>query len=153
MTPPSILEIATLGNADALGFLNHVSEIAHTWDDLHDGDKKVSKQQIAEAFWMALITIPQNPFYRANESTLRPLLATSILNWQIANQLEDGDERLEIAYIIRSSYIDIALMCALLLGGKEHAASVGVGLRQWNHGETPSQYLENLKTQRAAQGA
>lgn len=147
-----ILSDAVCGDRDAIMFLRCISLIAHTWDDLHDRDREVSNPDIDKAFWTALIELPSNEFYRANEAVLRPLLAQSIINWQIANKLEANDERLEIAYIIRSSYIDLAVMCALIIGGAEHASGVGVALRMWNHGETPKEYLDHLKAERKKRG-
>lgn len=148
-----ILSDAVGGNKDALAFLNMISKIAHVWDDLYDRDREVSRDEINAVFWCALIELPANAFYREHESVLRPVIAQSILNWTIANQFENNDERLEIAYIIRSSYIDVALVSALLIGGPEHAAKVGVGLRAWNHGETPKEYLDHLKAERVKRGA
>ena len=143
-----VLVEAVLSDRDALAFLRMASEIAHVWDDLRDRDRDVPRETLDRVFWLALIELPANPFFRANESVLRPVLAQSILNWQIANTLESNDERLEIAYIIRSSYIDLAVMSALIVGGPEHAAKVGVSLRMWNHAETPQEYLANLKKER-----
>ena len=111
------------GNVGAKQFLDHISNILHFWDDLVDKDKPVSDSDTNTWMWAALIELPRNQFYVANFSYLNSVLAMAILNWEVATRIErqdNDDYSLNIAYIIRSSYADLAVAVALLIGGRAH---------------------------------
>jgi hypothetical protein len=148
-----IVEKAVRGNEAALEFLRRIAGVLHIWDDLIDRDKKVLDADICGAFTDALITIPSNPFYRAHQDVLLPILANAINNWRIATSLERSEKTvsdLKIAFIIRSSYVDLLTMSALLIGGGDWAAEVGVEVRRWAHQEGFQGYLDNLAAEEAA---
>jgi hypothetical protein len=149
-----IVATALKNNEGALALIRKFGQIAHTWDDLVDRDKPVSDAEISSAFVQALIELPLNSFYAEHFLRLQEIMLNSITNWRIANELErqekpqDGD--LTIAFVIRSSYIDMVVQCALLLGGLEWAVQCGVELRRWAHSEGWAKYLVNLKAEKAA---
>jgi hypothetical protein len=149
-----IVATALKGNEAALALIRRFGQIAHTWDDLVDRDRPVSDADINSVFVQALIDLPLNPFYAEHFVRLNEIMLNSITNWRIANELErqekpqDGD--LTIAFIIRSSYIDMVVQCALLIGGLEWAVACGVELRRWAHSEGWAKYLINLKAEKAA---
>jgi len=144
-------------DAHAMAFLRDMAQVMHTWDDLVDHDKPVSDCEITEAFWKALVTIPRNPFYRAHEDMLAPIVMNAIVNWRIATHIERCDQvtetALQTAFIVRSSYIDMVTMAALIIDGPDWAAHVGPGLRAWAHGEGFDTYLQNLANEKAARAA
>ena len=114
----------------ALQFCIDIMFIAHLWDDLIDGDPRASKD-INEAFRIALIDIPKNPFYSAYIGELRPVMMNVILQWQDANVLEIGDrEDRAKAYMLKASVLQLFNYCAYLIGGPAWAAEVGPGLRR-----------------------
>lgn len=114
-------------NSDAVDFVKSVVFIADVWDNLIDGDQK--ELRVNEMMWAALVTLPQNPFYRAHEKTLHPLMVNGILNWFVANDMQLGSvEDRNIAHVIRYSAGDVAIMCANLIGGpalvQQHGAEI-----------------------------
>jgi hypothetical protein len=133
------------GNIDAENFIQTLGNIAHVWDDLIDKDRTPTDEEINHCFWQALVELPRNRFYQAHFQELQPLVCIAIQNWMAANTLEkekrSGD--LEIAFIIRSSYINIVIHSALLLGGYEWAKAVTPDLRRFWHDEGFQQYVTN----------
>lgn len=145
---------AVLGDPVALAFLNAMARVLHFWDDLIDRDKPVSDAEINARMWDALIEIPLNAFYRENIGTLSPILVSAIANWRIATDVErsaDATHRdLAFAFIIRSTYVDLVTISAVLVAGMEHAVACGPAIRRWAHGEGFDGYLNNLRKETAA---
>lgn len=137
------------GNQAAVDYVLMVAKVADVWDDLIDRDTPVSDEAINAAFWTLAIEIPGNPFYRAHIDDLRPVLATGITNWLIANKIERDDtlphRAIEIAHVIRYSIADVVLMAALLAGGREWAAEVGPELRLRSQRGDLNEYINSLK--------
>ena len=143
------------GNKAAAEFIESVLGIAHTWDDLIDRDKEVSNHDINKAFFEALIRLPRNTFYNANFEHLNSVLINSVSNWQIATKLERTGSEYEtsIAFILRSSYVDLITQSALLIGGEMWACKVGEEIRRFTHHETYQGYLKTLAVEKAAREA
>lgn len=140
------------GNRSAEEFLALISDIAHTWDDLIDKDVVATDEDIHEAFYAALVVLPRNEFYRANFDVLYPLVVSAIDNWRVANILEDTEDESDkrIAFISRSSYVNVALQVAHLIGGPRWVLEVGPSLRRFIHAEGWAQYLDSLEAEKAA---
>lgn len=119
------------GHAEAIAFIETVYCVIHTCDDLTDRDKTVMTNEVQDSYWHALIELPRNAFYIANFALLNGTLQLAYLNWQIANRMEVDDvlNGKEIAYTLRSSYVDLVTICAWILGGKEWAVQVGYASR------------------------
>ena len=143
------------GNLAAAEFIDSIYNVLHLWDDLIDHDKPVTDMQVNDAFYAVLVEIPRNPFYRKYFDHLNPILVNAITNWHVANRMErKGDEyQKRIAYVLRSSYVDLLTQSAFLLGGVEHAAAVGFDNRLYAHKETLEGYLINLETEEQARNA
>lgn len=138
------------GNQAAVDLVLLISRVADVWDNLVDRDVEVPARVINEAFWLALIELPGNAFYRAYMDDLRPVMAAGILNWMAANEIESGyagtDHRaLEIAHVIRYGIADVAIMAALLCGGRDWAAEVGPELRLRSQRSDLNEYIKSLK--------
>jgi hypothetical protein len=127
-----------------------MTEAIHFYDDLIDKDKDLSDEDIHAAMWKIFISLPANRFYTDNISVFQPIMVNSLINWKCANSLEaDGDDySLSIAYILRSSYVDLVTMTALLVGGREWADQVALQVRKQVHGETYQGYKENLEKEK-----
>jgi hypothetical protein len=97
-----------------------------------------------------LIDLPRNRFYIANFAQLNSLLHLAIVNWHIANAMElTGDElNWHIAFILRSTYVDLVTACALIIGGSEWAVYVGKEARRHSSSEGFKQYMESLGKER-----
>ncbi len=138
------------GNQAAAHFIELIVELLHFWDDLIDRDKAVSDEVINDRMFKLFVTLPRNPFYASNFSTLNPVLVNAITNWHVANRFErtEADEyKLRIAYIVRSSYVDLITQSALIVGGPAWAVEVGEQIRLYAHKETYEGYLTNLQTE------
>lgn len=139
----------TRGNEDAADFLDLIVRILHLWDDLIDQDKEVSADAINRSFWAMLITLPRNRFYMQNFGELNTILAVAIQNWHAANEMEASPDDLdkEIAFITRSSYIDVVIHVATICGGAEWGRKMAIEVRREAHKETFAGYLTNLQKQ------
>ena len=140
-----------LGNQDAVRFLSDITDVLHLWDDLIDRDHELADVHINKIMWLALVALPRNPFYAQHFLALNSVLVTAIVNWQIATDVErtsHSDNEEVIAFIIRSSYIDIITLVAVLCGGPEHATTIMREVRQLWHSEALSGYKQNLVQER-----
>ena len=146
---------AMRGNTGALQFLDLITGILHLWDDLQDKDKAVSDAMVSKGFWDALVELPRNAFYAQHFEALNSTLAVAIQNWHAANAMEasTSESDKEIAFIIRSAYVDLVILCAIIVGGYEWGREVTPEIRRFWHDETLAGYKENLakeKTERSA---
>jgi hypothetical protein len=91
------------GNEYALHMYRMLVDLVHTWDDLIDKDKDVSDVEINNAFLIALVYMPSNPFYRQIQDHIMPMWVTVLSAYEVANKFErDKDERgLEISHNLR----------------------------------------------------
>ncbi|MCH7499423.1 MAG: hypothetical protein IH886_05355 [Nitrospinae bacterium] len=151
MGDDELLRYALKGNVDAIYFMELINYIFHTWDDLIDKDRALSDKEINGVFWNALVDLPRSPFYVLNFVPLNAIITTAILDWQTANQFEnEGDDlALEIAFIIRSTYSNILIYSALLVGGREWALHINPIARRLWHKETFAGYKVNLEKEKA----
>ncbi len=137
------------GNEDAANFLVAMTEAAHFFDDLYDGDTTISKEDILTALWSVMVTLPRNEFYRKFFAELQPLVTNAIINWRVANALEGmprTETDLRVAFVVRSSYADLIQQTALICGGPEWAAEVGAEVRRRCHSEPWREYLQSVET-------
>lgn len=149
MKDTEFLLYAFKGNQSAVDFVLMVARVAGVWDALIDKDEPVSETDINDAFWLLAIEMPGNAFYRAHMDDLRPVMATGIVNWITANTMETMDFRaVEIAHVIRYGIADVAIMAALLCGGREWATEVGPELRLRAQRSDLAEYINSLKAKR-----
>lgn len=152
-----IVEEAVQGDPEALAFLRAMARVLHFWDDLIDKDKPIADAEIHARMWDALIVLPLNNFYRDNIDVLSPILISAIANWRIATAVERDEMSdpidLKWAFVIRSTYVDLVVMCAHLIGGLEHAVACGPAIRRWAHAEGYGGYLDNLAAETRARKA
>jgi hypothetical protein len=148
MKTQQILENVACGNSDAVRFMRTILAISNTWDDLIDRDQEMSETRINDMMWQALIELPANPFYTEHHAALHQLLAMAILNWHAANGMERNDGDTEVAYVLRSSFVDILGMVALLCGGRDFAMDMVPVIREATHHEGLVRYRENLAHER-----
>lgn len=137
-------------------FICLLFQILHVYDDLIDNDVDLSPDEIHKAFWIALVELPNDPFFLQYRATLGPVLINSIINWKVANQMESltGVPRhLGIAWILRGSYLDMFSIALACERGVDYAVSAGQLLRDWAHAEDFELYLTNLMKEKAARHA
>ena len=108
----------TKGNKDAAEYLVNFNYIAHLWDDLIDKDKVRTDDEISRAFFLLMVKIPRNAFYRQYSSILVDYSQVYINQWFTANHLEKQGERgLERAFALRDVTSDMICQVAYILGG------------------------------------
>jgi hypothetical protein len=141
------LEELLLGRKDAAGFIKDLAYIAHVWDDLVDRDVYVSPMSVSRAFTKAILGFNSNPFFRQHCDTLVPVLATGILNWHGANDLETlgTPHALQVSHVTRCSVGDAAVLAASLVGGFEHAMTVAAELRMLMQQDSLEDYLADFE--------
>jgi len=143
------------GNQAAADFIELAVEVLHFWDDLIDRDHDLLPEVINDRMFKALVTLPRNPFYVEHFATLSVVLVNAITNWHIANKMESGSNEYElrIAYILRSSYVDLVTTAAGLVGGMEWAVEAGELVRLHAHKEQYEGYKLNLQLEKAERSA
>lgn len=134
------------GNRAAYDFLTTMFDVLHFWDDLIDRDKELTPEEVNCSMWNVLVTIPENAFFQQNFSSLMPLLKTAIWNWQAANVMEKTEDGLDkqIAFVLRSTYVDLVSMCAYIVGGRDWAHEVALEARRQTSAEGFDEYLAAL---------
>lgn len=138
------------GNSAAVRMVKDIAFLSHAYDDLIDRDKPVPVESIHALFWKVMVALPDNPFWREHQAQLVPVIATSILNWRAANEIErDGvEEELRVAHAIRYSIADVLLLAMAIAGGPAHAAAHARRARLAGQQDTWAHYLsEHLKEQ------
>jgi hypothetical protein len=120
------------GNQSAVNFLVMLSSIAELWDDLIDGDKLPSKEEIDQIFWGALVELPTNEFFQQNKAFFIPLIIQAITAWRDSTVLEkEGERGRAYALTLRDTHLLMAPMIVLLLRGE--AAAREVSLEMWKY--------------------
>ena len=139
------------GDEWAARFLLDIAACSHAYDDLIDKDKPSSDAAIHNMMWRALIDIPANPFFHTHQDVLRPVLATSILNWRAANEMEKSGclEQLRISHAARYELSDVLLLCMVLTGGREHATDNARRARLMGQHDTWANYKSEHFPQRS----
>jgi hypothetical protein len=142
------LRWALKGDADAIGFVQALVRICDVWDDLIDRDATVQPEPIHQAFYLALVDLPGNPFYRAHFAALQPVIVGGILSWWASNRMESSPYRRsrQIAFIARSQIAEVITMAAGLVGGIDWARSVGPDIKRLIHSDDMGQYLKELES-------
>ncbi|MHB0820133.1 hypothetical protein ACYCFK_17885 [Stutzerimonas stutzeri] len=135
-------------HASAILFCESLFRVSQILDDLIDGDRPVAGDAIYRAFWEAMIDIPGNPFYRAHEPTLRPLMAAALQDWRDSVTLErDGDHHgRSLAFVLRDQLTSLVVQCAGLIGGFAWMQDVSAQIRRHFHEDKLADYLHELKT-------
>ena len=142
------------GDTPGAKWVGKIFRVLHVYDDLIDKDRALTKEEIHQTFWTALVDLPSDPFFTKHQGVLLPILINSIVNWKVANDIEAQEEptkrALGVAWILRGAYIDLLSMALVLERGPVYAVGVGQLLRDWAHSETFEVYLDNLANEKAA---
>lgn len=141
---------ALRGQADAIDLCNRLFRASQLFDDLHDGDQAVTKDQVHRLLWDVMVEIPSNPFYQRHFAALQPLIRGMALDWIDSCALERGTEHEKsIAFVLRDSIGAIVSHCAYLIGGYDHMRTVSVPVRQHIFEESLTAYRQGLEQEDA----
>lgn len=136
-----------IGDKQAIAFLVQFGDFCEVIDDLWDGDKVVTKDDLTRILFVALTEMPLNPFFDRFKGQLVPVMVTGINAWLDANALEGGDDNQKaFAYVLRDWYAELISFVIYLARGREYMRSVSMEVRHFfTHQETLEQYKEGLK--------
>lgn len=134
------------GNADAVEMCKQIFHVSQIVDDLVDQDKPLTSADVIKSFWIALIELPANPFYRRHELTIRPLMASALQDWTDSVALERADDPhgKHLAFVLRDQLTSLVVQCAYLVGGFDWMQEVSVKIRRYFHDEGLIEYINNL---------
>lgn len=139
-------------NSDAIQLANDYSTVSQIWDDLHDGDKPVTRAQVDYMMQLSLIDIPRNPFFQSHYLELMPMVQHCLFTWMDANTLEaKGDDTdLQVAYIIRSVTTDLIIHMAGIIGGSVWRRQAALNIRRviYHDNEPYEDYRAEIIAQR-----
>lgn len=130
----------------AILFCESLFRVSQTLDDLIDRDQPITDDAIYQSYWEALIEIPSNSFYRANEVALRPLMAAALQDWKDSVTLERdaGSHGRTLAFVLRDQLTSLVVQCANLVGGFHWMQQVSKDIRLHFHEDSLNSYLDDL---------
>ena len=119
------------GNKDAADYLRRICFIVRTVDDVYDGDKPVSRQDIVDSFFLFAGEIAGNKFFRQHIDQLTALHVVAFNAWQDANEWEQSDDSLKqmYAHVLRDYICDVFAYTAYLTGGRHHMRGLSLRIR------------------------
>jgi len=100
----------------AVDWLMMLWNAIQVFDDAADGDP-INPQDLNAAIWDTLVAMPTNDFYVRNAHHLSPMVASMILKWWAANDVESVGRVDERSYMWRAGYYDVVLMVCNLCHG------------------------------------
>lgn len=130
------------GDVSAIAMIRAFSTIAEVWDDIIDGDNP-SKSDVNSAFYLALVTLPRNTFYREHFVLLNPIVEAAIFDWHAANAIEATGQHKETTFMLKCTAQLLTVMSARIIGGPEWAVEVNTEMRRL--GETFTEYAHGEK--------
>lgn len=116
------------GDESALEMCELIASGAHMWDDLIDGDKAVTHEQIHKGIMALSIGLMRNAFFLENIYTLLPLLEQAMYDWIESTRLEKG-EGYPLAFALRSTYVSLMIRGAYIVGGYEWGQDASAYIR------------------------
>jgi hypothetical protein len=142
-----LLQWALKGNSPAVNYCLVIGELSQLLDDLIDGDKPVTRDNITHAFWIMLCELPANPFFVKNQQSLMAVLSGAFNAWLDSNVLEQGSEHdKSIAFVLRDSLVELVCHCSYLIGGFAWLRQVSPTIRRFILDETLTDYKAALNT-------
>lgn len=91
------------GNRDAVEVYGLLCRLADVWDNMIDGDKPVTPNEINDCFLTCLFRLPLNPVYRQLEQHLAPMWLTVVSAYETANTFEKEKDAkgIEMSHMLR----------------------------------------------------
>lgn len=103
---------------DAVEWLCDLYSVTQVFDDFADGDT-VERGDLNRALYASLVGMQLNPFYEANRSSIRPVLATYIMKWQASDAAERNGNANEVSFVWRAGFYDLVMLVFLIVHGRE----------------------------------
>jgi len=130
-----------------------ITGAAHDWvmalwnaiqvfDDMADGDFP-DRENLFACIADTLCTMPMNPFYRAHQETLAPLVAVALLKWRAADDVERAGMPTETSFVWRAGFYDIILAIVQIVHGQEVARDLAQHVMAL-YGESYAEYQKEF---------
>lgn len=152
----NLVRKSLLDNDCAVAFVLQAYDAMHVIDDLIDGDRDVTADELSRRMFHMLVTMPNNEFYLSNQGVISGVLVSGWLNWMAANETEKqfingenaSSDALRVSFVLRSSYMDLISVCATIIGGLNHGVAVAKEVREYCTSEGFDAYLNSLQQER-----
>jgi len=127
-----LLRAAFLGDEAVLDFVLKLISVYRVWDNVWDGDRPCTKQDVDNAFTTLLFDLEKNSFFRSNRDVLNAQIFISWNAWQDANVWCDAANKYKrcAAFYIKNYCDEIVHLCTYMVGGKAHARDFSLKLRE-----------------------
>lgn len=122
------------GDRNAAAFCMALRHFLHLIDDLVDGDREHSQEEIAKTLAGFFTAVAANPFWLSFSARLCPIIVQGIRAWVDADEwAASGLKWKAIASdIFKSYYHEVFYQVAFLTGGWEHMATITKKFRRVN---------------------
>lgn len=123
------------GNEHAEAFIRSYVDWCHMFDDVADGDKRVTDEEMAVKQLAFVTQIAHNPFYQRYARELTALMYQGVNAWLDANKWAkspEADMRRD-AWVMKSIYQEVVWHVAYLTGGWNHMRAVTMNFREYQH--------------------
>jgi len=126
-----VIEMCTNGDENAQRYLMDLASCARVMDDIVDEDHSVSRETKYSLYFKLLFSIPNNPFYRQHQDTLKSAEVTALNAWIDANELENRPDMTSkiYAHVIRDYINEICPIVAMLTGGFNKMRECSLSIR------------------------
>lgn len=128
---------------DAHDWLMELWGVIQVFDDMADGDFP-ARDELLAALVSSLCTMPANPFFRAFQDELIPLMAVAILKWKASDDAERAGEAGAMSYAWRAGFYDIVLAVVRLVHGDAVAMEAAQHVMRL-YGETFDDYQREFR--------
>ena len=109
--------------ASAVEWLLMMFQVTQVFDDVADGGE-VPREELNKCIWNTLISMPLNPFFTANSTTLLPVVALSILKWQGSDAVERAGQASEMSFAWRAAFYDLCMIVVQACHGVKKATEL-----------------------------
>ena len=127
---------------DAADWLCMLFDAIQVLDDVADGDK-IERSALDAAIWNLLVAMPQNRFFAAHSTALLPLVATQILKWQAADEVERKGQADAKSFTWRAGFYDVVLLAVSLVHGPNAAIPAAASVLRL-YGENFEEYMKEF---------
>lgn len=122
------------GNEAAVGLISMLGQVSQIADDFVDRDKPRNGEDMTTLLSLCLVEIPENPFYQAYSSWLRPIFTASLAQWNASNAWAKGTEQEKVYGFVYRETLEIVIpLVASLIGGRDHGLEVAKEVNSFYH--------------------
>lgn len=124
------------GDEDAARCISLLGQISQIADDFVDRDVERLSKDMTNMLLMALVELPENPFYKAYGHWLRPVMGSALIQWNASNDWAKGTDQQKVyAFVYRETLEILIPLMATLVGGREHGHKVALEVNSFYHGK------------------